>query len=150
MRGLAHVGNDDVAGFGGVTCFDGIDDRAVPLPVHVSDGQFGTRAHDRRPSQPANVLPRLHLLHTAITVVGIVTLIVGARLNPVIVLVLGSLYLGLATGLGFDDTATAVAEGFGKLMAEVGLIIGFGVLLGSILSTTPRSRTIAVRPPLER
>jgi GntP family gluconate:H+ symporter len=78
----------------------------------------------------------LILLHTAITVVGIVALIVGARLNPVIVLVLGSLYLGLATGLGFEETTTAVVEGFGKLMAEVGLIIGFGVLLGSLLSAT--------------
>ncbi|MDR7304140.1 GntP family permease [Haloactinomyces albus] len=78
----------------------------------------------------------LILLHTAIAVVGIVLLIVVARINPVIVLVLGSLYLGLATGLGFEDTTAAVAQGFGDLMAEVGLIIGFGVLLGSLLSTT--------------
>ncbi|MBK0868249.1 gluconate permease [Saccharopolyspora sp. HNM0986] len=78
----------------------------------------------------------LLLLHTAITVLGIVGLIVGARLNPVIVLVLGSLYLGLATGLGFEGTAKAVTTGFGDLMAEVGLIIGFGVLLGSLLSAT--------------
>lgn len=78
----------------------------------------------------------LILLHTALAVVGIVLLIVVARINPVIVLVLGSLYLGLATGLGFEETTTAVAEGFGDLMTDVGLIIGFGVLLGSLLSTT--------------
>ncbi|MEG9517034.1 GntP family permease [Saccharopolyspora indica] len=67
---------------------------------------------------------------------GIIALIVVARLNPVIVLVLGALYLGLATGLGIEQTTEAVAEGFGDLMAEVGLIIGFGVLLGSLLSAT--------------
>ncbi|MFC7339782.1 GntP family permease [Saccharopolyspora griseoalba] len=78
----------------------------------------------------------LILMHTAITVVGIVLLIIAARINPVIVLVLGSLYLGLATGLGFDRTAEAVTEGFGDLMAEVGLIIGFGILLGALLSAT--------------
>ncbi|MGJ7909049.1 GntP family permease [Actinopolyspora sp. H202] len=78
----------------------------------------------------------LILLHTALAVLGIVVLVVLARINPVIVLVLGALYLGLATGLGFDSTTTAVAQGFGDLMAEVGLIIGFGVLLGSLLSTT--------------
>ncbi|QUH03819.1 gluconate permease [Saccharopolyspora erythraea] len=76
------------------------------------------------------------LLHTAIALVGIIALIVAARLNPVIVLVLGSLYLGLATGLGVEGTTEAVTEGFGKLMADVGLIIGFGVLLGSLLSAT--------------
>ncbi|WP_433871825.1 GntP family permease [Saccharopolyspora sp. CA-218241] len=75
-------------------------------------------------------------MHTAIALVGIVALIVAAKLNPVIVLVLGALYLGLATGLGFEGTTTAVAEGFGGLMAEIGLIIGFGVLLGSLLSAT--------------
>lgn len=78
----------------------------------------------------------LILMHTAIAVLGIVLLIAVARINPVIVLVLGALYLGLATGLGFEQTTTAVTEGFGDLMAEVGLIIGFGVLLGSLLSTT--------------
>ncbi|CAM04034.1 H+/gluconate symporter-like permease [Saccharopolyspora erythraea NRRL 2338] len=76
------------------------------------------------------------LLHTAIALVGIIALIVAARLNPVVVLVLGALYLGLATGLGVEGTTEAVTEGFGKLMADVGLIIGFGVLLGSILSAT--------------
>ncbi|GAA0531960.1 hypothetical protein GCM10009545_38010 [Saccharopolyspora thermophila] len=42
----------------------------------------------------------------------------------------------MATGLGVEQTTAAVAEGFGNLMAEVGLIIGFGVLLGSLLSAT--------------
>ena len=74
------------------------------------------------------------LLHTGITIAGIIALIAGARLNPVIVLVLGALYLGVAGGLGFEATTSAVAEGFGALMAEVGLVIGFGVLLGSLLS----------------
>lgn len=77
----------------------------------------------------------LVLLHIAIAVVGIVVLIVWVRLNPIIVLVLGSLYLGLATGLGFDRTAETVSTGFGELMGEVGLIIGFGVLIGTILQT---------------
>lgn len=76
------------------------------------------------------------LLHTGITIVGIVLLVVWARINPVIALVVGALYLGLASGLGFEKTATAVTQGFGDLMAEVGLIIGFGVLIGSLLSAT--------------
>ena len=76
------------------------------------------------------------LLHTGITIVGIVAMVVWARINPVIALVVGALYLGLATGLGYANTTSAVTEGFGLLMAEVGLIIGFGVLLGSLLSAT--------------
>jgi GntP family gluconate:H+ symporter len=74
------------------------------------------------------------LVHTAITVAIVVGLIVFAKINPVISLVIGALYLGIAAGLGYEATTTAVAEGFGNLMAEVGLIIGFGVMLGTLLS----------------
>ena len=74
------------------------------------------------------------LLNTAITVAIVVGLIVFAKINPVISLVVGALYLGIAAGLGYDGTTTAISEGFGLLMAEVGLIIGFGVMLGTLLS----------------
>ena len=76
----------------------------------------------------------LLLLHTAITVAVVVGLIVFAKINPVISLVIGALYLGIAAGLGYEGTTTAVVVGFGNLMAEVGLIIGFGVMLGTLLS----------------
>jgi len=72
-------------------------------------------------------------LHTAIAIVGIVGLIIWRRVDPVIALVLGSVYLGLAGGVGLEDTATTIATGFGDIMAEVGLLIGFGVLIGSLL-----------------
>jgi H+/gluconate symporter-like permease len=75
-------------------------------------------------------------LHTAIAIIAIVLLIIVVHVDPVISLVLGSLYLGLATGLGFETTITTIAEGFGGIMTEVGLLIGFGVLLGSLLLAT--------------
>jgi GntP family gluconate:H+ symporter len=73
------------------------------------------------------------VLHTAIAIIAVVLLILVPRVDPVIALVIGSIYLGLAGGLGFDGTIKAIAEGFGDIMAEVGLLIGFGVLLGSLL-----------------
>jgi H+/gluconate symporter-like permease len=76
----------------------------------------------------------LILLHTAIAIILVVLLIMVFRIGPVIALVLGSIYLGLAAGLGGADTAKAVAQGFGAIMAEVGLLIAFGVLLGSLLA----------------
>jgi H+/gluconate symporter-like permease len=58
----------------------------------------------------------LLLLNTAITVAIVVGLIVFAKINPVISLVIGALYLGIAAGLGYEATTTAVTEGFGNLM----------------------------------
>ena len=55
------------------------------------------------------------------------------RSRSVISLIIGSLYLGLATGVGFAATLAAITAGFGEIMAEVGLLIGFGVLIGAML-----------------
>lgn len=78
----------------------------------------------------------LVIVHLVIAVVAIVVLIAWAKLNPVISLIIGALYLGVAGGLGFADTVAAVNQGFGDLMMEVGLIIGFGVMIGTALSVT--------------
>ncbi|MDF3050475.1 MAG: Gluconate transporter [Pseudonocardia sp.] len=43
-------------------------------------------------------------LHTAIAIVLIVLLIIWVKVNPVISLIIGSLYLGLVTGVGFVAT----------------------------------------------
>ncbi|PSK89677.1 H+/gluconate symporter-like permease [Murinocardiopsis flavida] len=75
------------------------------------------------------------LCHTAIAIIGVVVLILRARVNPAIALVLGAIYLGLITGLGPEKTLTTIGTGFGDLMAEVGLLIAFGVLLGSMMSS---------------
>jgi gluconate:H+ symporter, GntP family len=72
-------------------------------------------------------------LHTAIAIVLAVGLIIWLKVDPVISLLLASLYLGLAAGVGFVGTIEAIAAGFGEIMAEVGLLIGFGVLIGAFL-----------------
>jgi GntP family gluconate:H+ symporter len=76
----------------------------------------------------------LIVLHTAIAILVIVLLIVVAKVDPVISLVIGTLYLGVAAGLGFADTIGTLVRGFGDIMAEVGLLIGFGVLMGTLLT----------------
>lgn len=48
-------------------------------------------------------------------------------------LLLACVYLGLATGQGAEGTVAQITGGFGKIMAEVGLLIGFGVLIGALL-----------------
>ena len=72
-------------------------------------------------------------LHTAIAILLAVGLILWLKVDPVISLLLASLYLGLASGVGFAGTIEAIAAGFGEIMAEVGLLIGFGVLIGAFL-----------------
>lgn len=76
------------------------------------------------------------VLHTTIAIVLVIGLIIRLRVDPVIALILGSLYLGLASGVGGVGTLTAITGGFGEIMAKVGLLIGFGVVIGSLLHAT--------------
>jgi gluconate:H+ symporter, GntP family len=73
------------------------------------------------------------IVHTAIAIVLVVVLIIRFKVDPVISLIIACLYLGLASGVGFPDTLGAITGGFGSIMTEVGLLIGFGVLIGSLL-----------------
>lgn len=72
-------------------------------------------------------------LHTGIAIVAIILLIIKAKVDPIIALVLGCLYLGLASGIGFAETVDAITSGFGDIMTKIGLLIGFGVLMGALL-----------------
>ena len=51
------------------------------------------------------------VLHTAIAIAVIVLLIIKVKVDPVISLIIGSLYLGIATGVGLTATLTAIATG---------------------------------------
>jgi len=76
------------------------------------------------------------VVNTAVAILAVVVMIVRFKLNPVVSLVVGSAYLGLAVGLGVEGTIKAITEGFGEIMTEVGLLIAFGVLMGAILQRT--------------
>ena len=76
------------------------------------------------------------VLHTTIAIAACVLLIIRFKIDPVISLVVASLYLGLAGGVGFPATVEAITKGFGNIMTSVGLLIGFGVLIGALLHTT--------------
>src|SRR5215203_4998233 len=76
------------------------------------------------------------IANTAAAIIAVVVMIVRFKLNPVISLVVGSAYLGLAVGLGVEKTIEAITTGFGEIMTEVGLLIAFGVLMGAMLQQT--------------
>jgi GntP family gluconate:H+ symporter len=82
------------------------------------------------------------LINTAVAVLAAVVLIVRFKVNPVIALVIGSVYLGLAAGLGVEKTVKTITGGFGEIMVDVGLLIAFGVLMGSILNETGAIRRL--------
>ncbi|PPI21914.1 GntP family permease [Rathayibacter sp. AY1B5] len=70
----------------------------------------------------------------ALVIVAVVVAIVRFRFNPVLALAVGAAAIGLLTGLGPVDTVSTMTTGFGEVMMEAGLLIGWGVLIGAMLN----------------
>src|SRR3712207_8720285 len=75
----------------------------------------------------------MEILHSAIAILAAILLIIRFKVDPVISLLLACVYLGLATGLGAEGTVEQITGGFGGIMTEGGLLIGFGGLIGAPL-----------------
>ena len=73
----------------------------------------------------------------------VLLLIMKWKINPTIALCVGALGLGIACNIGLATTAATIGSGFGNLMTSLGLPIGFGIILGELLSECGGCRVIA-------
>jgi gluconate:H+ symporter, GntP family len=64
----------------------------------------------------------------------IVLLIVVAKVHPFLALVLGSAFVGLASGVATGKIITNFESGVGSTLQEVGLLIALGAMLGKLLA----------------
>jgi GntP family gluconate:H+ symporter len=70
----------------------------------------------------------------AIGIALIVVLIVKVKLHPFLSLVLGSAFVGLASGVEFGKVISNFEDGVGATLKEVGLLIALGAMLGKLLA----------------
>lgn len=89
--------------------------------------------------------PVLMIIHLAIAIAIILVGIILLKLNAALSMIIASLYLGVAVGLPLMDTVGAISAGFGSMMAGIGLPIGFGIILGQLLSDSGGANVIADR-----
>ena len=79
----------------------------------------------------------------AISIAIILFLVLKFKINPVISMILASLYMGISCSLGFMDTITSINSGFGSLMTGIGFPIGFGIMMGQILEDSGAAESLA-------
>lgn len=85
----------------------------------------------------------LTVLHLVIAIALILVLILKCKLNAAISLIIGSVYFGIAMGLGMVPTVEAINAGFGSTLTSMGLTIGLGVILGQLMSRSGAAHSIA-------
>ena len=82
-------------------------------------------------------------LWLAISIAAILGCILVLKLNPTISLVIGSLIMGIGSGLGASSTLASIPSGVGGTLGGIGLSVGFGVILGQLLSDSGGAKVIA-------
>ena len=80
-----------------------------------------------------------------ISMVVILFLILKVKLNAAIALVLGSILMGILSGITTLETIEGINVGFGNMLKGMGLPIGFGIILGELVSASGGAKIIADR-----
>jgi GntP family gluconate:H+ symporter len=84
------------------------------------------------------------LLIALVSVLLLVGLIVSrVRMHPLWALLVVSLGVGLATGMGLGDIVKNITNGAGKTLGAVGVVIALGAMLGKILADAGITEQIA-------
>lgn len=69
--------------------------------------------------------------------------IIKFKLHPFLSLIIGAMIMGVMSGMPLMDILGKIGEGFGGIMAEIGIIIFLGVILGQVLHDSGCTKQIA-------
>src|SRR3954451_18318261 len=85
------------------------------------------------------------LVIVAIAVLLLLVMMTRFQLNGFIALILVSIFVGLAQGMGLSDTYDSIIDGIGGQIDDLALILGFGAMLGRILAGSGGAQLIATK-----
>lgn len=87
----------------------------------------------------------IYVIALIIALAFIIIGIVRWKIHPFFVLLLAAIGYGFITGMEVDEIISSVNNGFGSIMGKIGLIIFFGVAIGTILEKSGGAMVIATR-----
>lgn len=76
-------------------------------------------------------------------IIVIILLILKTKVHAFLALIIGAITVGLIGGLGTNETVNAISAGFGGTLGNIGIIIGFGVMMGQIFEITGAAERMA-------
>lgn len=65
------------------------------------------------------------------------------KIHPFLAMLIGGILMGLLAGLSPTDTIQQICQGFGNTMADIGILIYLGVMLGELLHNSGATKNIA-------
>src|SRR5699024_7869536 len=76
------------------------------------------------------------ILGLVIGIAVLILLVLKTKIHAFIALIIGASLTGIVGGMNPSDVVTEITEGFGSTLGSIGIVIGFGVMMGKILETS--------------
>ncbi len=87
----------------------------------------------------------IYIIGLVLSIAFLLIAIIKFEIHPFFVLVISALGYGLITGMDYTLIIDSINEGFGGLLGKVGLIIIFGIAIGTILEKSGGALVIATK-----
>ena len=82
-------------------------------------------------------------LGLALGLVILVLMITKTKIHVFLAVIICSIFIGLFGCMGQEDVIASITKGFGNSLSSIGIIIGFGVMLGKLLEMSGATRVMA-------
>lgn len=87
--------------------------------------------------------PTRMMIALAVGIILLVFLVLKTKIHTFLAMILSALFIGIAGGVPYGDVTKSVTDGFGGTLGSIGIIIGFGVMMGAIFEATGAAHTMA-------
>ncbi|WP_171032700.1 GntP family permease [Lacticaseibacillus casei] len=77
-----------------------------------------------------------------VAMIILIFLLVKSRLNPFVSLIIGALLAGILGGMNPLKVVDAIKTGFGNTLANLGILILFGVMIGKVLEVSAATQSL--------
>ncbi len=76
-------------------------------------------------------------------IILLVYLILKTKFHTFLALIIAAVVIGLVGGMNPNDVISSITSGFGSTLGSIGIIIGFGVMMGQLFETSGAAKRMA-------
>ena len=84
------------------------------------------------------------LIGLGIGILALILMILKTKIHVFLALIIASVIVGIVGGLEPNAVVSAITSGFGGTLGSIGIIIGFGVMMGKMLELSGAAEKMAL------
>ena len=84
------------------------------------------------------------LVGLAIGIIVLIWMIIKTKIHTFLALILATIIVGLVGGIEYDKIVGSITKGFGITLGSIGIIIGFGVMMGRLFEVSGAAKRMAL------